>query len=309
MQLLIVNFHYVRDDKPQLGIYPISTEDFRRQVELLGKLYRFVSQEQLIDLMYADSYPKCNYCLITFDDGFKEQWIALDILRQLSIPAVCFATTQPFMDKKAHDVHKMHYVYSQLEDNELYALLNKRFHIEKYEFDNALIAEEYRYDSLMKKKIKFFINFVLNEWDRHATVDYLFSQVEPDELAFVHRLYMNQHDLKQLAEAGMLGTHTKTHRPLATLDWDSIEEEIAGSRKILEELTGASIHSISYPFGGPAAVSPEVANLARQSGMLYGLTMNRGINNDTTIRDGMLLRRVDTNDAPGGKCQSLQYFP
>src|SRR4030067_3846660 len=225
MRLLIVNFHYIRDDKPLSGIYPVSTEEFRRQVEVLGKLYRFLSQDQLIEMMCADSSPKRDYCLITFDDGFKEQWRALDILRQMSVPAVCFATTQPLMDNKAHDVHKMHYVYSQLEDMELYALLKERFRIDEYEFDDALLAEEYRYDPRMKKKIKFFINFVLDECDRHATVDYLFSQVEPDESAFVRRLYMDHYDLKSLAEAGMLGTHTKTHRPLANLDLVSMREE------------------------------------------------------------------------------------
>lgn len=309
MRLLIVNFHYIRDDKPLSGIYPVSTGEFRRQVEVLGKLYRFVSQDQLIEMMRADSYPSGDYCLITFDDGFKEQWMALDILRQMSVPAVCFATTQPVMDNTAHDVHKMHYVYSKFDDVELFALLTERFQIDTYKFDDALLAEEYRYDSWAKKKVKFFINFVLDGCKRHDIVNYLFSQIEPNESAFVGRFYMDRHDIQRLADEGMLGTHTKTHRPLAPLDGDAMREEIAGSRMILEDLTGTPVRSISYPFGGPAAVSLAVANAARREGMLYGLTMIRGINDDETIRDGMMLRRVDTNDAPGGKSRSQQYFP
>jgi hypothetical protein len=43
--------------------------------------------------------------------------------------------------------------------------------------------------------------------------------------------------------------------------------------------------------------------------MLYGLTMVRGINNDDDIRARMMLRRVDTNDAPGGKLNSTEFAP
>jgi len=309
MRLLIVNFHYVRERKPQAGIYPISTDKFRHQVEVLGNLYRFISQQELLDLIVADNLPNDDLCMLTFDDGLKEQWQALDILERLSIPAVCFATTQPLMDSRAHDTHKMHYVYSKLEDEELFSLLHERFRIREYSFDDALLQQEYRYDTPIKKRIKFFINFVLDESNRLSLVDYLFAQIESSETSFSRRLYMDNQDLKKLATAGMLGTHTKTHRPLATLDGTSLKDEISGSRKILEDITGIPIHSISYPFGGLAAVNKEVAEVAKSEGLLFGLTMTRGINNDDDIRERMLLRRVDTNDAPGGKFNSLQFAP
>jgi peptidoglycan/xylan/chitin deacetylase (PgdA/CDA1 family) len=309
MRLLIVNFHYIRDDKPQKGIYPISTDEFRRQIEVLGKLYHFISQHELADLIMSDNLPDKVFCLLTFDDGLKEQWLALDILDKLSIPAVCFVTTQPLTEVKAHDAHKMHYVYSKLNDNEVYDLLHERFRIDDYPFNDTLVQQEYRYDDIIKRRIKFFINFILKENDRLSTVDYLFTQVEPNETAFVKRLYMDTQDILKLAAAGMLGTHTKTHRPLATLDATSLKDEISGSRQILENLTSTPILSISYPFGGLAAVNSEVTKVARSEGMLFGLTMVRGINNKDDILERMMLRRVDTNDAPGGKYNSLEFVP
>lgn len=307
MRLLIVNFHYIRDHKPRAGIYPLSTEEFRNQIDILGRLYRFISQQELIDMMASDSLLDEACCLVTFDDGFKEQWHALDILERLSIPAACFATTQPIIKGSTHDVHKMHHVYSKMECDELYAQLDDHFHIRDYKFDAALIRQEYRYDTPMKRKIKFFINFVLDEVERRSMVDYLFTQVEPNEAVFRQSLYMDKYDLAKLAAADMLGSHTNTHRPLSTLDADSLMDEISGSKQILEELTSFPIRSISYPFGGPAAVSPKVAEAASRAGMLYGLTMVRGINNDDDIRARMMLRRVDTNDAPGGKLNSAEF--
>jgi hypothetical protein len=37
--------------------------------------------------------------------------------------------------------------------------------------------------------------------------------------------------------------------------------------------------------------------------------MVRGINSDLDVRTAMMLRRVDTNDAPGGKNNLGQYLP
>jgi peptidoglycan/xylan/chitin deacetylase (PgdA/CDA1 family) len=309
MRLLIVNFHYIRDHKPQAGIYPLSTQEFLHQIDILGRIYRFISQQELIDMIASDNLLDEDCCLLTFDDGLKEQWHALDILERLSIPAVCFATTQPIIKGCTHDVHKMHHVYSKIDCNELYAQLDDHFHIGDYQFDEALMQQEYRYDTPTKRKIKFFINFVLDEVKSKGIVDYLFAQVEPNEAAFRQSLYMDTNDLAKLAAADMLGSHTKTHRPLSALDADSLKDEICGSKQILEELTSFPIRSISYPFGGPAAVSPKVADVASRAGMLYGLTMVRGINNDDDIRARMMLRRVDTNDAPGGKLNSTEFAP
>jgi peptidoglycan/xylan/chitin deacetylase (PgdA/CDA1 family) len=309
MRLLIVNFHYIRDHKPGAGIYPISTDEFRHQVETLGRFYSFISQQELVDFIISDNLPDKDFCMLTFDDGLKEQWLAFDILERLSIPAIFFPTTQPLTEGKAHDTHKMHYVYSRLDDEEVYALLHERFRINDYHFDDGLVNQEYRYDSLIKKRIKFFINFILEQVDRSSLVDYLFKQVSHSETGFLKNLYMNAQDISKLAALGMLGTHGKTHRALATLDAISLKDEISGSRQILENLAGTPIQSISYPFGGLAAISSEVANAARNDGMIFGLTMIRGINNEDDIRSRMMLRRVDTNDAPGGKFSSLEFVP
>lgn len=307
MRLLIVNFHYIRDEKPLSGIYPISCLEFKQQLEELGKYYRFISQNDLCEYITNDHLPDTDCCMITFDDGLKEQLSALDILQQLSIPAVIYATTQPTTQATAHDTHKLHYIYSKLQDEEIFALLNERFYIGNYIFDEQLLNEEYRYDSMLKKKIKFFLNFVIHDSDRKKVVNFLFSQLTSNEASFVKNLYMDANDLVKLARAGMLGTHTHTHSALATLSSTEIQNEINSSIKTLEELTTTRIRSISYPFGGPAAVNPEVAALASKAGLIYGLTMNRGLNDDHDIRNCMMLKRVDTNDAPGGKLNSQRY--
>lgn len=57
-------------------------------------------------------------------------------------------------------------------------------------------------------------------------------------------------DLRALAAAGMeVGSHTRTHPDLTRLDGPALEDEIAGSRRELEDLLGAAVTSFAYPFG------------------------------------------------------------
>jgi len=309
MRLLIVNYHYIRDDKPKAGIYPLSTAEFQAQVEVLGRFYRFTSQEELFGMVDSDSFPNDNLCLLTFDDSLAEQWTALDVLAGLSISALCFATTDSIVNRRAHDVHKLHHVFSATPEDKLLEILNGEFGIGEEQVDQAILDKEYRYDSATMRRVKFILNYRLSDDARRIAVDRLFAEIEPDEKMFSDTLYMTAEQLATLGRRGMLGTHGRSHRPLAILPPADMHDEIAGSKKVLESITGSAIRSISYPYGGPAAVSPQVASVARDAGIRFGFTMFRGVNDEHDLRDGLMLKRVDTNDAPGGKLRSNQYVP
>jgi hypothetical protein len=61
---------------------------------------------------------------------------------------------------------------------------------------------------------------------------------------------------------------------------------------------------ISYPYGSAAAVTPAVGAAAQSLGFAAGFTMERALN--ATLREPLLLARVDVNDAPGGKRELLE---
>ena len=309
MRLLVVNFHYIRDVQPKGGIYPISTKNFEKQLNIISKYYKFISQTELVEYIKKDSFPKGDFCLITLDDGLKEQLKALNILINLSIPAVFFISTQPLIDKIAHNVHKYHYIFSKCEDDLIYEVLSNKYKIEDYNFNLDLLKEEYRYDNVQKRKIKFFINFVLNETNKKEFVKTIFKSLNTIEDEFTNELYMNINDITKLGELDMLGTHTYSHRPLSTLSKQDQIIEMKDSRMYLEKISSSKIRGISYPYGGPGAINIEVSNNASESEFDYGLTMIRGLNEESNLRSPLMLRRVDTNEAPGGKLNSTDYIP
>lgn len=66
----------------------------------------------------------------------------------------------------------------------------------------------------------------------------------------VSRLHMNLSQLRNLQEAGWeIGSHGANHCSLLRLDEVSLENTLALSKSLLEELLGTPIHSFAYPYG------------------------------------------------------------
>jgi peptidoglycan/xylan/chitin deacetylase (PgdA/CDA1 family) len=307
MQLLAVNFHYIREEKPPQGIYPRSIQEFSDQLTEIGQYFDFLSLAELCQMQEENSYPEGKYCIITFDDNLKEQIRAYSYLEDNNIPAAFFSTTLPYIESKVHDVHKLHYIYSVYSDAEIALILQEMFCFDDFIFDESLLAKEYRYDTLLKKKIKFFLNFHLPPQQREQVIECLFSQSIISHESFIAELYMGLDDLCLLAEKKMLGSHTHSHHALSTLMAREIKNEIFKANDFLFGLTGKKIEAISYPFGGPGAVNKGVVKIVEQYGYKIGFTMNRGLNSQADFSEPLLLQRVDTNDAPGGKLASKEY--
>lgn len=310
MQLLAVNFHYIRDEKPSRGIYPRSIEEFQSQIEELGRYYTFLSQQELLRIIREPNGGTGErYCVITFDDNLKEQLSIYDFLERNRIPAIFFSTTYPYIEKDVHDVHKNHQIFTKYSDLELASMFDELYDFESMVFDDEQMQNSYKYDSDLMKKIKLFLNFLLTDVERGKLLDELFSLCVQDKQNFLNDFYFSKEELRMLASVGMLGTHSHLHQPLASIDLSAAKRDIEISVRFLEDFTKIKIKSISYPYGRHGAINHDVANVSRKLGLEAGFTMYRGLNNTETFLEPLMLKRIDTNDAPGGKSRSSEYYP
>ena len=79
---------------------------------------------------------------------------------------------------------------------------------------------------------------------------------------------MSWDELRELSELGWeLGSHTRTHPRLPTLDRESLRDELAGSRSDLEQRIGIPCESIAYPYGN---YDPGVVAATRDAGYSAG---------------------------------------
>ena len=161
MQMLAVNFHYIRNEKPKEGIYPRSVNEFKYQIAELAHHYEFLSLSELQKMISDGGKSKGNYCVITFDDNLKEQMCIFDYLENNSIPAIFFSTTLPYLNKSVHDVHKTHHIYTQHTDEKLASYLDEKHGFYNVSFTEEQMNNAYSYDNEIKKKIKLLDDYIL----------------------------------------------------------------------------------------------------------------------------------------------------
>lgn len=307
-RLLIVNFHYIREQIPPAGIYPITPTAFAKQLDTLSRLFTFCSQEDVIKGL-VNGFPEKNLCLITFDDGLAEQKTALEILQTKGIPAIFFVAVAPYLTNSTLPVHKLHYIRSVLSEKEFYEMVKRESPIESTFINPESVRLQYKYDNELTGKIKYYFNFMLNHTESNSLVNRIFSQLVGDEAEFTKNLYLSTSEITKLGTIGMLGSHGTNHKPLSALPISEIHSDIHHSVSFLEQLTKSRIYSFSYPYGSEAAVNRLVADQFAGTEIKFALTMIRGINSEEDINNLFFLKRIDTNDAPGGKNPLQEFFP
>ena len=301
MKLLIVNFHYIGDHHSGNVIFPRTLKQISHQVDVLSKSYKFISNSDLIN--YQNLSSKYNYCMLTFDDGLVEQMDAFRLLVQMGVPATFFITTKTLTGKYVANVHKTHLLRHKLGDAKIWEyLINIYPEIDRKIPEN--IESFYRYDSGTAKRLKFAVNFLLEHSESENFINRLFfGEFDFDEVA--KSLYMKERDVLTLANLDSLGAHGHTHTAFSQLHETNLREEIDAMGKCLGRITPLKNIGISYPFGGPAAVTDTAVEQCKI--FCYGLTMRRGLNDLSENINFHRLSRVDTNDAPGGKFDSMDY--
>lgn len=234
--------------------------------------------------------------ILTFDDGLAEQMGALGQLEALGASAIFYVPTAPIVERFVLDVHKLQMIRARVEDAEIAAELDKTFSFGKKVFDDDLLAIQYRYDDELGRRVKYFLNFMLEEDARLAWTTKYFTTLFGDEREVAASLYMSRDDLRRLSAKRLLGSHAHSHLPLATLEAERMLHELAHSHRLIEEITTSFPAGVSYPFGGKSAVGHEVFDCASSCGYAYGFTMERGINDLPEKANPMALSRIDVND-------------
>lgn len=105
--------------------------------------------------------------------------------------------------------------------------------------------------------------------------------------------WLSEEDLKILDEGGVsIGSHTLSHAFLPELSFSQVQEEIAGSKKILEGILGHEVALFSYPAGG---VTPQIRELVEKAGYVGAVTTNYG----KERHNPYALHRIKVGDSSG----------
>jgi peptidoglycan/xylan/chitin deacetylase (PgdA/CDA1 family) len=270
----------------------VSPETFRRQMQLLRRLFKPLSADEFAQALSTGHFPP-GACVVTFDDGwFDNVDYALPILRETSVPAVLFVATD--------------YIGTDacFWQERLSRALNAARRIP--DRSSALFAElgasQLLAASLTPAQAKLAIRAVI---DRHK------GKPQPEIDALVRRVeallleagvaidaqhpdrFLTWDQVKQLGSSGLvaIGSHCCTHTPLTKLDASSVAIELQRSRQIIRERTGIDPSDLAYPNGDHDA---HIATAVKDHGYRCAYTTMRGLVEPTA--DAFRLRRINIHE-------------
>ena len=299
-RLLLVTYHYVRDDTYFFpGIHPITTAQFKEQVIGLTDRFRMASvAESEAFVAGCGDLPRPSV-LLTFDDGLREHLhLAHTVLEPLGLRGLFFVCSRPLQERRALAVTKMHWLRAVTPPDEFRAALLKRMPCELLDLQGAAeeaVRNSYPYDQPDDARLKYLMNFVM----AHDLIDTALSEMLEergiDEAEFCRLAYMSESDLQKLHRAGhVVAGHSHRHAPLARLSHLDLEFDLRRNLDFLEGLLGARPHWFSYPYGSASAVPEDMSVLSKELGVSFAVTLFRGW--VTKGQDPYKLRRINTNE-------------
>jgi len=222
------------------GEWTLSPEQFDELLGFLSENYNIISYETLLDSLKAGSKLPATSLLITFDDGWQDNYeYALPLLKKYNLPAVIFVVSD-VLDKISLFWQEIIFSCCKLFPETLEEI--NRFFDPKLNFQNSTQLIEYldkQVDETLKLKI-------VNCCQRYI----------PNE-----RQLLNIQEIKELSRSGVtIGAHGQTHKKLGDLIYREQLSELTEAKSVLSTISTNYIGSISFPHGSYNEETKQICN-------------------------------------------------
>ena len=252
-----------------LDLISASSDAFREQIAIVKRRCSPMRFDELIDrLDRGQSLPR-RAVLITFDDGYDDNYrIAWPILRDAGVSAMFFVST-------GHIESGRPYAYDWLT------------HMVCVTRAGRLQAPELGVDWPLPETLQGRRVLASRLLDRIKTLDAgaqqaLIERLQREWLLSAQDGHpdcrpMTWTQLREMRDGGMeVGSHGVDHRMLAKMTPAAMREELVASKCAIERALGGEAQVISYPVGGYDAYDAAVMTAVRESGYRLGCSYRAG---------------------------------
>jgi peptidoglycan/xylan/chitin deacetylase (PgdA/CDA1 family) len=271
--LMIFNYHRLwpsRRSGPSVfddGVFGPDAEDFRLQMEWLKRETHVLDEQGILNLANQAEHPKgAVYSAVTFDDAYVDcHTIAAPILKQVGIRAIFFVPVRMIESRRLGWWDQAAYMLKACKQRSI-AVRGEEMDL-RADFGRALrrILDMFKLQPFEKTER------LLSELSTACGVSLPTPDLQSAEL-------MSWDQIRDLHASGhAIGSHTLSHRVLATLSPEEQAEEIGMSKAQLSDHLGEAVRSFAYPVGGPRHFNDTSVNLVRSSGYLMAFTFNTGM--------------------------------
>lgn len=289
--LIILNYHRVYKGELITSfdetLFGPSIGSFHQQMLWLKENHAvFFSEDEIIYYQQKKKKIPKRSVLITFDDGYKDNFtLAYPVLRSLQIPAIYFIPSGAIRDRTlgwwdiiAFFIKKTKKKAISVKGDEL-----------SLQSDGEKKKTIFHLLQLMKTEPYSRTQDLLNVLSEECEVEFPSYDEQDAEL-------MNWKDIRDVLSNGIaIGSHTVSHRVLATLDEDKQFEELRSSKRFLEDMLPGNIRSFSYPVGDYTTFSEKTKELARRAGYDAAFSFKTGVNY-RCITDPFDIKRIEPTE-------------
>jgi peptidoglycan/xylan/chitin deacetylase (PgdA/CDA1 family) len=272
--LLVLTYHRIANPASSEDYGPIfsaSPEALEQTLRALKISHKIVNMAELVSLAESGFQVDEPVALVTFDDGYRDNFTAaLPILRDLKIPATFFLTTGflegaslPWWDRIARIVRR-----SKVERLTLDQPMPVIVDLRNTPRDQAVfeVVRAYR-DSPVDDEEAYFA----------ALEDRAEIHVDVEESA--RGQFLTWGEVRAAADSGIdIGAHGQTHRRLSWLSEAEQRQELERSRAILQSHLNREILALAYPYGWFGAFDATTERLARETGYRVAFSAGEGVN-------------------------------
>ena len=263
--LTVINYHRIEDPGrpgfdsflPNVSAHP---DQFDQQLAYLRQWFHVISINELIDWLAGAGKLPSHAALITFDDGYLDNYIhAFPVLRRHQLPALIFLTTGhigtdlPFYwDLAAYCFHHTLKESLRFPDGSEQQWRSSR-HLES-------LSKDWVED--LKR---------LPESEKQTRVERL-----PEELGVsipkghFRELMLNWDMVREMKKSGIsFGGHTISHPILTRIPLHEARREITGCKQRIEEELGEQVSSFAYPNGLKTDLDLPIRAVVEEAGFLF----------------------------------------
>ncbi len=300
--LIILMYHRVLDDSSrdkeygQSGI-SISQNSFKQQMSFLTKHYKPISLESLIYLLRNDRLPPKKSVVITFDDGWLDNYQnAYPVLKKHRIPATIFLSTDFIDTDKLFWFLQINILLTEGNISPI-TLINivkrvNEMNERNKSVKNLIWQELNRTGTNVDKFME-----IVKKLDSKTIQKLIDEMIKESDISFNHwaerRWVLSWNEANEMAQNGIdFGSHSCSHRILTLLNSSEVMEELTRSKNIIEEKIGKKIESFSYPNGD---YNVEIKEMVREAGYLCA-TATAGCERSSKDLDLFALKRIGIHE-------------
>jgi len=279
---IILNYHRILSPAAHNEAVPagmvVRPQTFEKHLQYLRRHFEVVTMAQLIESRDRNEPTERPLCVITFDDGWRDNYEeALPLLRRYRLPATLFISTgfmgngqTPWFYRLAHVLHAL----AGVSDDRCTALRSNT----QLDLPVALLA--WLAGSTLARQRDF--EDVIEGMKTLPGAE-LESVVERLRLLLASAgqnvngndaAMLDWDQIREMARTSFeIGSHGVTHLILTQIPEQAMKEEVFESKHCIEQQLRQSVGGFSYPNGDYSA---EVESLVRTAGYRYACTTKPG---------------------------------